>query len=80
MIFIYYHYLTNRTDTTFWKKVSDSANELPPPLDLIIDSSFNFRTNVNLMDMFDNNAPLVFGKFGYEIVNNGIKKQKKILI
>lgn len=80
MIFIYYHYLTNRTDTTFWKKVSDSANELPSPLDLIIDSSFNFRTNINLMDIFQNNAPLVFGKFGYEIVNNGIKKQKKILI
>jgi tryptophan halogenase len=80
MIFIYYHYLTNRIDSNFWKKVLDTTNELPSPLELLIDSSFNFRPQKNLVDMFEHDASLPFGEFSYDIVNRGIKQKEKSLI
>jgi tryptophan halogenase len=80
MVFIYYHYLTNRTDTNFWKKVKESANELPSPLDLIIDSSYNFNPKKELTDIFLDNASITFGTFSYDIINKGIKQKQKSLI
>jgi len=80
MIFIYYHYLTKRTDTNFWKKVLDTANVLPPPLDLLIDSSFNFRPKKELNDIFEDDASVTFGNFSYDIINKGIKQKQKSLI
>jgi tryptophan halogenase len=80
MIFIYYHYLTKRTDTNFWKKVLDTANVLPPPLDLLIDSSFNFRPKKELNDIFEDDASVTFGNFSYDIINSGIKQTQKSLI
>jgi tryptophan halogenase len=80
MIFIYYHYLTNRTDTNFWKKVNDLAGDLPHPLDLIIDSSYNFKPKKDLADIFADEASITFGKFSYDIINKGIKQKQKSLI
>jgi tryptophan halogenase len=80
MVFIYYHYLTNRTDTNFWKKVKESASELPSPLDLIIDSSYNFNPKKELTDIFLDDASITFGRFSYDIINKGIKQKQKSLI
>lgn len=80
MIFIYYHYLTNRKDTNFWKKVIDSSNELPTPLDLLIDSSHNFKPKKELVDIFVDDASITFGTFSYELINKGIKQTQKSLI
>jgi hypothetical protein len=80
MIFIYYHYLTNRTDTSFWRKTKESASELPPPLDLIIDSSYNFNPKKEISDIFVDDASITFGEFSYAIINKGIKQKQKSLI
>lgn len=80
MIFIYYHYLTNRTDTSFWRKTKESASELPPPLDLIIDSSYNFNPKKEISDIFIDDASITFGEFSYAIINKGIKQKQKSLI
>ena len=80
MIFIYYHYLTNRVDTNFWKKVMKTATELPTPLNLLIDSSFNFRPKKELTELFEKDSTITFGEFSYDIINKGIKQTQPPLI
>jgi len=80
MIFIYYHYLTNRTDSTFWKKVSAAEADLPSPLDLLIDSSYNFKPKKQLAELFEKDSTITFGTFSYNIINKGIKQTKLELI
>jgi len=80
MIFIYYHYLTNKKDTNFWKKVIDSSSELPSPLDLLIDSSYNFKPKKQLAELFEKDSTIIFGTFSYDIINKGIKQTKLELI
>ena len=80
MIFIYYHYLTNRTDSTFWKKVSAAAADLPYPLDLLIDSSYNFKPKKQLVELFEKDSTIIFGSFSYNKINKGIKQTQPPLI
>lgn len=80
MIFIYYHYLTNKKDTNFWKKVIDSSSELPSPLHLLIDSSYNFKPKKQLAELFEKDSTIIFGTFSYDIINKGIKQTKLELI
>jgi len=80
MLFIYYHYLTNREDTSFWKKIKNNNKKLPKPLDILIDNNFNVINGK--YNEYSTKYPLdVWSETSWHIMNDAIKNKifKKVL-
>ena len=70
--FIYLHYITDKTNTDFWKNFTKN-NEMPPSLSLILNSINEFKP----LDVNDN----LWSDFSYYVVaqGNGILDKNKLI-
>jgi tryptophan halogenase len=79
MLFIYYHYLTNRDDSNFWKKIQKNSKKLPQPLDILIDENSNIipENYEKYKSYFTEVIPFAYSS--WEIINEGIKNNSKLI-
>jgi tryptophan halogenase len=77
MIFIYYHYFGKKESSNFWKKIKKVTNDVPHPLNDIIDKNNDVIKNLDLNEIFDF---VTFSLDSWNIINKGIKNKVKILI
>lgn len=79
MLFVYYHYLTERNDSKFWKEYN-SGNLNPIELYKFIDSNFNIKikNNMELSNLY--NSENVFDLYSWNTVNCGCRTLKKSFV
>jgi tryptophan halogenase len=79
MLFIYYHYLTERKDTEFWK-IYNSGKLNPKELSKFIDSDFNvkIKNDSELSKLF--NFENTFELYSWNTINYGCRTFKKSFI
>lgn len=76
MIFVLYHYVCERNDTSFWKKIKELRYSMPTILRNMLDDEFVFKnTNqVDFMKLFSDQ--LTFSPAQYLIINDGLRPNK----
>lgn len=72
--YVYFHYMTKRNDTDFWKFYSNDKNS-PEYIQNIIES---WQHSIPTIEDFEGNK--LFGWLGYFVVGNGINRLNKKLI
>jgi tryptophan halogenase len=79
MLFIYYHYLTDRNDTEFWKKYN-SGKLTPNEMYKFIDLNYNIKIkdDVELRNLFK--FENTFELYSWNTINYGSRTFKKFLI
>ena len=79
MLFVYYHYLTERKDTEFWQKYN-SGKLNPEELYKFIDSNFNvkIKDDIQLSNLFK--FENTFELYSWYIINHGSRNFKKAFI
>jgi len=77
MCFIYYHYMSNRDDTEFWKHYNYENS--PEDLKKIVDENgdVTVKNNTELRRVFPNSNAYELGN--WQIINSGIKMKRKTI-
>lgn len=77
MCFIYYHYMSNRGDTEFWKHYNYENS--PEDLKKIVDENgdVTVKNNTELRRVFPNSNAYELGN--WQIINSGIKMKRKTI-
>jgi hypothetical protein len=79
MLFILYHYICERKDTPFWKKVYKIRKKLPYPLNELLDSNYNIKVKTD-EEFFKYFSELkTIGPESYHIINKGSSMKKSLI-
>jgi tryptophan halogenase len=78
MVFIYYHYFGNKSNSSFWNKIKTTTENIPYPLNLILDKNNNIKPKDDLNNIWEQLT--VFTMDSWNTINNGLKNKKNNLI